>query len=108
MGIDPYIWHHVPARVPVRTSLFIEVYNWLHFNSRHLLGINKEDEARAALADLNGVPGDDPLVQEILEELQLGIKEENEGGKATWLECFSTRNLLWKRTGNGMMYVQTG
>jgi MFS transporter, SP family, sugar:H+ symporter len=75
-------------------------------NSRHLLGLKKDDEARAALAELNGVPGDDPLVQELLEELQLGIKEENEGGKATWLECFSTRNLLWKRTGNGMMFVQ--
>jgi len=35
--------------------------------------------------------------------LEVGIKEENEGGKATWLECFSTRNMLWKRTINGMM-----
>jgi hypothetical protein len=49
------------------------------------------------------VPEDDPLIQEIVEELQLGIGEENEGGKATWIECFSTRNQLWKRTGNGMM-----
>ncbi|KAF8531542.1 general substrate transporter [Gautieria morchelliformis] len=70
---------------------------------RHLLGLKKVDEARAALSDLNGVPGDDPLIQDLIEELELGIREENEGGKATWLECFSTRNLLWKRTGNGMM-----
>lgn len=78
------------------------------FISRHLLGLKREDEARAALSELNGVPGDDPLIQDIIEELQLGIKEENEGGKATWWECFSTRNLLWKRTGNGMMYVHSG
>ena len=57
------------------------------------------------MSELNGVPGDDPLIQDIIEELQFGIKEENEGGKATWLECFSTRNQLWKRTTNGMMYV---
>jgi hypothetical protein len=60
------------------------------------------------LSELNGVPGDDPLIQDLIEELELGIREENEGGKATWLECFSTRNQLWKRTGNGMMYVQAG
>jgi len=35
--------------------------------------------------------------------LAVGIREENEGGKATWAECFSTRNVLWKRTINGMM-----
>ncbi|KAF8529690.1 general substrate transporter [Hysterangium stoloniferum] len=70
---------------------------------RHLLYLGRETEARAALSELNGVPEDDPLIQEIVEELQLGIREENEGGKATWIECFSTRNQLWKRTGNGMM-----
>lgn len=43
------------------------------------------------------------MVQETIEELEFGIKAENEGGKATWLECFSTRNALWKRTINGMM-----
>ncbi len=55
------------------------------------------------IAALNGVPLDDPLVDDAVEELEFGIKAENEGGKATWLECFSTRNNLWKRTGNGMM-----
>jgi hypothetical protein len=37
------------------------------------------------------------------EELEFAIKVENEGGKATWMECFSTRNNLWKRTLNGIM-----
>jgi len=70
---------------------------------RHLLGTGREAEARAVIAELNSVPLDDDLVEETIEELQIGIRAENEGGKATWAECFSTRNALWKRTGNGMM-----
>lgn len=77
--------------------------SFLPESPRHLLGLGRTAEARAALSELNGVPEDDPLVMELIEELELGIKEENEGGKATWLECFSTRNQLWKRTSNGMM-----
>jgi SP family sugar:H+ symporter-like MFS transporter len=52
---------------------------------------------------LNGVPEDDGLVDELVGELDFAIRAENDGGKATWAECFSTRNNLWKRTGNGMM-----
>jgi len=70
---------------------------------RHLLGIGREAEAKTVVAELNEVPKDDPVVQEIIDDLELAIKAENEGGKATWLECFSTRNMLWKRTINGMM-----
>lgn len=55
------------------------------------------------IAKLNGISKDDPLVFEIVDELQCTIKAENEGGKATWAECFSTRNALWKRTVNGMV-----
>lgn len=71
--------------------------------SRHLLGTGRGDEARKVVAELNGVFEDDPLVIEIVEELDFAIRAENEGGKATWLECFSTRNALWRRTINGMM-----
>lgn len=70
---------------------------------RHLLGCGKEAEARKVIARLNGVSENDLVVIETMEELEYGIKLENEGGKATWAECFSTRNMLWKRTLNGMM-----
>ncbi|KAG2048855.1 general substrate transporter [Suillus hirtellus] len=70
---------------------------------RHLLGTGRGNEARKVVAELNGVPEDDPLVIEIVEELDFAIRAENEGGKATWLECFSSRNALWRRTINGMM-----
>jgi len=73
------------------------------FISRHLLGTGRDDEARKVIAELNGVPEDDPLVAEIVEELDFAIRAENEGGKATWLECFSTRNALWRRTISGMI-----
>ena len=67
------------------------------------MGTGKEDEARRVVAELNSLPEDDPVVLETIEELEYGIRAENEGGKATWLECFSERNKLWKRTLNGMM-----
>ncbi|KAJ7583602.1 general substrate transporter [Mycena floridula] len=70
---------------------------------RHLLGTGKRDEALQVIAELNGVGIEDELVEETVAELEFAINAENEGGKATWLECFSTRNALWKRTGNGMM-----
>jgi len=70
---------------------------------RHLLGTGRGDEASRVIAELNGVPEDDALVVEIVEELDFAIKAENEGGKPTWVECFSPRNAMWRRTINGMM-----
>lgn len=70
---------------------------------RHLIGTGREAEARRVVAQLNSVPEDDLLVIELMEELEFSIRAENDGGKATWMECFSTRNMLWKRTLNGMM-----
>lgn len=70
---------------------------------RHLLGKGREEEAFRVITSLSGSSKDDPLVKEQFEELQAGIRAENEGGKATWAECFGRRNMLWKRTLNGMM-----
>lgn len=36
-----------------------------------------------------------------MEELDAGLHAENDGGKATWAECFS-KDVRW-RTINGMM-----
>jgi len=68
-----------------------------------LLGKGREKEARSSIASMNSVPESDPLVEGIIGELLLAIHEENEGGKSTWAECFSDRNMLWKRTMNGCM-----
>lgn len=104
LGLDPDDRYFLPPRVAVSypTPCSLTILNLLR-RSRHLLGTGRETEARAVIAELNGVPLDDELVEEHLEELEYGIKAENEGGKATWAECFSERNLLWKRTLNGMM-----
>lgn len=76
---------------------------WIISSSRHLLGTGRRAEARKVVALLNGASENNPVVDELLGELEYAINAENEGGKATWAECFSHRNALWKRTGNGMM-----
>ncbi|TDL19419.1 general substrate transporter [Rickenella mellea] len=95
-------------RIPVGLQLvwgliLISGIFFLPESPRHLLGQGRDAEARRNIAEINSVDEDDPLVLDIVEELQVAIRAENEGGKATWAECFSTRNMLWKRTLNGMM-----
>ncbi|KAF6765549.1 general substrate transporter [Ephemerocybe angulata] len=104
--------HKIPSsaswRVPVGLQLvwgtiMLSGILFLPESPRHLLGTGRREEACTVVAQLNGVPLDDPLVQDLVSELEYGIAQENEGGKATWAECFSSRNMLWKRTMNGMM-----
>lgn len=105
MGPDLTLRNILSARVSVRSlpSSILRSYTDMFFSSRHLLGTGKEAEARTVVAQLNGVPEDDALVLDTIDELEFAIRMENEGGQATWLECFSQRNMLWKRTLNGMM-----
>jgi SP family sugar:H+ symporter-like MFS transporter len=59
---------------------------------RLLLGKGREQEAISAIARLNDAKVEDSVVAETMEELEDAIREENEGGKASWLECLSTRS----------------
>ena len=59
---------------------------------RLLLGKGKEEQAIVAIARLNDANVEDPVTREVMLELSEAIKEENEGGKAGWLECFGLRN----------------
>ncbi|WWD18795.1 hypothetical protein CI109_103250 [Kwoniella shandongensis] len=70
---------------------------------RLLLGKGHKEKALKAIASLNDCKVEDPLTREVLVELEEAIKEENEGGSAGWLECFSMRSAMWKRTLNGCM-----
>ncbi|KAJ6479188.1 general substrate transporter [Mycena vitilis] len=95
-------------RVPVGLQLvwglgLLSGIFFLPESPRHLIGNGETEQARRVVAELNGVPLDDALVTETVDELQFAINEENAGGKATWAECFSSRNEMWKRTTNGMM-----
>lgn len=72
-------------------------------NSCYLLGTHRGQQTRAVIAELNSVPIDSDVVEAHVAELTEAIKAKNEEGKATWVECFSTSNALWKRTGNGMV-----
>ena len=106
MGTYLAVGYLLSTRISVCShELFVDLK---HFHPqetlrRHLIGTGRREEARIVVAALNGVPEDDGLVNEVVGELEFAIQAENEGGKATWLECFSTRNYLWKRTINGMM-----
>jgi len=104
--------HHLNSsaswRIPVGLQMLwglvlLSGYFFLPESPRHLLGTGREAEARKVIAELNSVPEDDLVVIETMDELEYGLRLENEGGKATWVECFSTRNMLWKRSLNGMM-----
>ncbi|TFL03496.1 general substrate transporter [Pterulicium gracile] len=104
--------HKIPSsaswRIPVGLQMLwglilLSGIFFLPESPRHLLGKGRRDEAIAVVAKMNSVSPDAPVVIETIEELEFGIKAENEGGKATWAECFSKRNFLYKRTINGMM-----
>lgn len=85
---------------------------------RLLLGNGKAEAAVRAIAKLNNAKEGDEIVKDVIAEMEDAIRQENEGGKAGWIECFSPRAmskcsfasgsyctdlLVWKRTLNGMM-----
>jgi SP family sugar:H+ symporter-like MFS transporter len=83
-------------RVPIGLQLAWGIFLFsgalvLPESPRLLLGKGKEKEAVVAIAKLNEAEIDDPIVSEVVAELEDAIKQENDGGKAGWLECFSLR-----------------
>ncbi|WVQ96594.1 hypothetical protein IAU59_003699 [Kwoniella sp. CBS 9459] len=71
---------------------------------RLLLGKGKEEAAIVAIAKLNDCEVGDKITQDVMRELEDAIKQENDGGKAGWLECISfNQSMMWKRTLNGCM-----
>lgn len=72
---------------------------------RHLMGERKWDEARFAMARLRGVKGDtgNEFVERDFTEMYESLKEEENAGKGSWLECFTGKcataahegRLLW-------------
>jgi len=70
---------------------------------RLLLGKGKTEQAIKSIAALNDTDVNSELTREIMEELEEAIAAENSEGTASWLECFSTHGMMWKRTMNGMM-----
>ena len=59
---------------------------------RYLLGQGKEERAVAAIAKLNDCAVDDPAAREAMVEMEEAVREENQDGKAGWLECFGWHN----------------
>jgi hypothetical protein len=106
MGVNYAFRSLFPPRITVRASQTASIGPFPssltnYDNRRHLLFTGRREEAARVVATLNGVPADDPLVDELVGELEFSIAAENDHGKATWAECFSPS--LWRRTVNGMM-----
>ncbi|XAO27745.1 hypothetical protein I312_106606 [Cryptococcus bacillisporus CA1280] len=91
--------HRRPWNTPLQVFSFMAYPYW----SPAYLG-GDEQSALKAVARLNDRKVGDPLTRDVIKDLKEAIREENEGGKAGWLECFSTRiQSVWKRTLNGCM-----
>lgn len=72
---------------------FLIVGGCLPESPRLLFGRGDEPKALKAVARLNERKVGDPLTRDVIKDLEEAIREENEGGKAGWLECFSTRSM---------------
>ncbi|KZT22640.1 sugar transporter [Neolentinus lepideus HHB14362 ss-1] len=104
--------HTIPGsaswRIPVGLQMLwgLTLLSGMFFlpeSPRHLLYTSHPALARRVIAQMNGVPVEDPLVHGIVDELEYGLKMENQGGRAGWKECFSPNARMWYRTLNGMM-----
>ncbi len=93
-------------RIPVGLQMLFGVVliggmSILPESPRHLLYKGRTEEARRTIAMLNSTTPESQLTDDIVAELQEGLQAENQGGKATWRECFSPG--VAQRTIIGMM-----
>jgi SP family sugar:H+ symporter-like MFS transporter len=70
---------------------------------RWLIKRGNESKAAHALARLTGFKAEDPEVQQDLEDIKVNLREEQEIGSGTWLDCFKpSSNKILFRTLSGM------
>lgn len=106
-GIDLGTYQYAGSaswRIPVGFQLFFGLVImcgiwFLPESPRLLLGRGQEDRARATIARMNNSSVDDPVVGETIAELEEMIALENEGGRASWLELFSTNHMVSPESG---------
>ncbi|GAA5911238.1 hypothetical protein JCM6882_004072 [Rhodosporidiobolus microsporus] len=92
----------VPVGLQVPLGLVLTVgIMWIPDSPRRLLYLGREEEARKAIAFINGIPETAGQVDELIVELQIGIAKENEGGQAGWLDLFGPE--VRSRVIHGMM-----
>ncbi|GAA5860108.1 hypothetical protein JCM8547_009180 [Rhodosporidiobolus lusitaniae] len=77
----------VGLQIPFGLALCIGIF-FIPESPRRLLYLGKNEEARKALAFINGVPEQSGQVDELMVEIKDGIAKENEGGAAGWRDCF--------------------
>ncbi|GAA5893563.1 hypothetical protein JCM6882_007851 [Rhodosporidiobolus microsporus] len=85
--------HHLPSaaswlwpvglQIPLGAFLTIGIM-FMPDSPRRLLYLGKEEQARNALAFINGVSRESSYVNNAMEEIRAGIAHENEAGQARW------------------------
>ncbi|KAI5450647.1 hypothetical protein NCC49_002905 [Naganishia albida] len=74
---------------------------------RFLAGKNRWDEARHNLARMRHLPEDDQAIAIEMEDIRLAKEEDDMRGNASYLECFSMKNMILYRTMIGI-FIQIG
>lgn len=74
---------------------------------RFLAGKNRWDEAKQNLARMRHLPIDDQAIAIEMEDIRLAKEEDDKRGNASYLECFSMKNMILFRTMIGIL-IQIG
>ncbi|KAI0741528.1 MFS monosaccharide transporter [Daedaleopsis nitida] len=82
--------------------LFVGMF-WLPETPRWLIKQGRDADAAKSLSRLTSLPIDDPEVQIELEDIHAALKEEQELGESSYLDCFrSSHNKILLRTLSGI------
>ncbi|TBU27241.1 MFS monosaccharide transporter [Dichomitus squalens] len=101
--------NHSAWRIPISIQfvwafiLFVGMF-WLPETPRWLIKQGRRDDAARSLSRLTQLPIDDPEVQLELEDIAAALKEEEEIGESSYLDCFKfTHNKIFLRTMSGIL-----
>ncbi|RCK67006.1 Hexose transporter 2 [Candida viswanathii] len=70
---------------------------------RYLVGKDRIDDARVALAKCNKISPEDPAIHHELQLLQAGVERERLAGNASWMTLFNGKPRIFERVFVGVM-----
>ncbi|KAI0820370.1 general substrate transporter [Trametes gibbosa] len=85
--------NHSAWRIPISVQfiwafvLFVGMF-WLPETPRWLIKNDRQADAARSLSRLTSLPADDPEVLAELEEIRAALREEQERGESSYLDCF--------------------
>ncbi|KAL7280854.1 MFS monosaccharide transporter [Trametes coccinea BRFM310] len=100
--------NHSAWRIPISIQfiwafvLFVGMF-WLPETPRWLIKNDRPGDAARSLSRLTSLPEDDPEVQAELEDIRAALREEQERGESSYLDCFKfNKNKIAFRTLSGI------